>query len=89
VADESNLIQEHSGKLLSGFFMLVGTMLVGVSKWLVGREVKLIDDKFEDHSERLRSLELNVATKDDLREIRETMTAQHGQILEVLMGLKK
>ncbi len=89
MADEQNLLQEHSGKLVSGFFMLVGTVLVGVSKWLVGREVKRIDDKFSDHSQRLHSLELQVATKDDLREIRETMTEQHGQLLAAIMGMKK
>lgn len=88
VADENNLIQEHSGKLVSGFFMLVGTVLVGMSKWLVGREVSRIDAKFTDHNDRLRSLESNVATKDDLREIRETMTTQHGQLLDAVLSIK-
>ena len=88
MANESSLLQEHSGKLVSGFFMLCGTVLVGMSKWLVGREVERIDKKFDDHSQRLHSLELNVATKEDLREIRQTMTEQHGQLLEAIMSTR-
>lgn len=88
MADGTNLIQEHSGKIVSGFFMLCGSVLVAMSKWLVGREVERIDKKFDDHSQRLHSLELNVATKDDLREIRQTMTEQHGQLLEAIMSMR-
>lgn len=99
MADESNLIQEHSGKIVSGFFMLVGTVLVGMSKWLAGREVTRIDEKFkahdkgldelrDEHGARIRSLEMNVATKDDLHEIRNTMTAQHGQIMDAIMSIR-
>ena len=88
MADGTNLIQEHSGKIVSGFFMLCGSVLVAMSKWLVGREVERIDQKFKDHSDRLHSLELNVATKEDVREIRETMTTQHGQLLDAIISLK-
>ena len=86
---DPDFIQQHSGKLIGGFFTMTGTILVAMSKWLVGREVKRIDDKFEDHSQRLHSLELQVATKEDLREIRETMTAQHGQLLDAVMQIRK
>lgn len=79
--------------------MLCGTVLVGMSKWLVGREVAHIDEKFEaqdkglsdlrdQHSARIRTLEMNVATKDDLHEIRNTMTTQHGQIMEAIMSIR-
>lgn len=99
MANESSIIQEHSGKIVSGFFMLCGTVLMGMSKWLVGREVDRIDEKFkahdkglddlrDEHGTRLRALEMNFATKDDLHEIRNTMTTQHGQIMDAIMSIR-
>jgi hypothetical protein len=100
MADENNLLQEYGGKIVSGFFMLAGTVLVGVSKWLVGREVARIDSKFASldkdvddleshHSARIRTLEMNVATKEDLHEIRTTMTTQHGQLMEAILSTRR
>lgn len=84
VTEEPSWVQEHLGKLLSAFFIGMGSILVAFAKWTLGREIGRFEAKAKDHEERLRSLEATVATKDDMRELREIMTAQHGQLLDAI-----
>lgn len=77
---EINVFQDHGGKVTAGVVVILG----GLFKWLVGREVRRFDAIHSDHETRIRVIEGNHATKDDIRELRETMTEQHGQILTLL-----
>lgn len=86
MADDAELLREHGGKLLSAFFVAVGSGLVAFSKWAIGREVSRMDSQHRDHETRLRHLEANVATKDDVQELRETLTQQHGQLLDAILA---
>lgn len=80
-----SVFQEHMGKVASAFFIGMGSLLVGITKWVVGREISRIESKAKDHEERLRELEATVVTKDDLKELRDTMTKQHGQLLDAIL----
>lgn len=77
-----NFLTEHGGKL---FYTTMGGLLLAMTRWIIGREVARIDSKARDHEERLRELESTVVTKDDLRELRDTMTKQHGQLLDAIL----
>lgn len=84
VTEETSWVQDHLGKLLTAFFIGMGSLLMAMAKWTLGRELGRHEAKVKDHEDRLRSLESTVVTKDDMRELRELMSTQHGQILDAI-----
>ena len=86
MADGNDLIQEHGSKIVAGMFAMAGTVFVGMSKWLVGREVRRMDAIHTDHENRIRAVESNFATRQDIHDLREAMTEQHSKLIDIIIG---
>ena len=89
MANGNDLIQEHGSKIVAGFFTMAGTVLIGMSKWLVGREVKRMESIHADHENRIRAVEKDFATRQDIHELREAMTAQHSKLIDLIVGQRQ
>lgn len=97
---DDSIVQQHGGTILSGFFSLIGTVLVFLSRTLVKREVAHLDERHEvlkesisnvksEHGQRIVALENRVATKDDIRELSRTMEDRHQQIVNILTNSQR
>lgn len=45
MSGDSTIISEHSGTIMSGLFSFIGAILVGISRFLVKREVRHMDER--------------------------------------------
>jgi hypothetical protein len=73
MSDDIGFIHENVGKLVSGFFVVAGSVLVFLSRLLVMREVQRIDDRHNEladamtkHAARVEALSQVFATKADM-----------------------
>lgn len=56
-------------------FQAIGAVLIAMFVWLVKREIKRVDDTLHEHAGKIGELQLNRVTKDDMDELRASLTA--------------
>lgn len=95
-----DFLRDHVGKLGSGFLTICAAAILALSRLLVKREVKRIDDrhlalalKSDGLENRMLQVEGKFATKDDVREIFERMNAigdrseqRHAEIMSLIIS---
>lgn len=94
------IIRDNFGKFGAAFFSICAAALLALSRLLVKREVKRIDDRHAvldkastDLEIRVRSVEGRLATKDDIHEVFARMNAigdrseqRHTEIMNLIIS---